>query len=158
MFGFVFFFSYFIKKRKRLTTFNAFNSKSRLWIVVHGQKWSNFHVLSLSKYQSWFAVWESHGSSTDFSLFTVGGEVGEQGGGSYKCLYHLPLLQGAANFTHIYFKVQFVGNLLLLGFILEYNFYFLLNKHGIIKKKGGWKRHQKVTCPISQPQSRINST
>lgn len=87
-----------------------------------------------------FAVWESHGSSTDFSLFTVGGEVGEQGGGSYKCLYHLPLLQGVANFTHIYFKVQLVGNLLLLGFILEYNFYFLLNKHGIIKKKGGLEK------------------
>lgn len=93
------------------------------------------------------------------SVFSLrgGGEVGKQGGGSYKWLYHLPLLQGAANITHIYFKVQIVVDLLLLGFVLEYNSYFLFNTHGIMKNRG-WKRPQEVTCPISQPQSGINST
>lgn len=80
--------------------------------------------------------------------------MGEQGGGSYKCLYHLPLLQGAANFTHIYFKVQLVGNLLLLGFLLEYNFYFLLNKHGIIKKKrGAGKDPRRSPAPSLSPKA-----
>lgn len=128
------FFSYFIKKRKMLATLNAFHSKSLLWLVVRGQNEATV--------TSW--VWPSISCGLLFEkavalqLIPVSSlwewEVGKQEGGSYKWLYCLPLLQGAANITHTYFKVQIVVDLLLLGFIPEYIPYFLFNTHGIIRK------------------------